>query len=497
MTQASEAQTTKTPLPGASDERNGSGPLRERLDRTRRGVPSMEPAAAQTDDISLRDTAPRPAPTTSDAPRDAPSDDDQPAKRADDSSSDRPPRTEGSSSDRAPRERRSDRPPQPGGIDDLRASPLPPHPDLSAQRARPSFAEVVEAEPGQRRPLRLSAGQTTGSLPSRDGARAKSKWLPGVVLGTGVLFSMLVIYLFGSLPSIENAPEPPVDGTEGDVSHTAAPPAPTTAPIATPATAAAPGPAAPTAAPTPAPAADRYVLQVTSVPAGARVTAGGQSIVAPASLELGPLTAPLEVAAELPDHDTTRVTVTAAEFERKGDRYVRELAITLPSSVKTPPPQTARARAPRPPRNEARATTAPPARAQDATPQIAQPPVPIEPPAPTQEPATATVTPRPEPAGADASPPRAGAEQSPLERALACLSRGDNRCVIDTLEGRAKSERELVVLIETHLALGNASDAERHMRRYLSSYPDAKSAPKYQRWLERRDPSAEPAAPAP
>jgi hypothetical protein len=149
--------------------------------------------------------------------------------------------------------------------------------------------------------------------------------------------------------------------------------------------------------------------------------------------------------------------------------------------------RTARA-TPRPPRARDTATEAP--RRPPATPQIAAPPVPIDPPAPaadatSQPAASASAAPAAEPSQPDG-------DRSALERALECLSRGDNLCVISTLEGKARTARELEVLIETHLALGNAVDAERSMRRYLDRHPDGKGAAKYQRWLDRR---GEPATP--
>jgi hypothetical protein len=114
--------------------------------------------------------------------------------------------------------------------------------------------------------------------------------------------------------------------------------------------------------------------------------------------------------------------------------------------------------------------------------------VPIDPPASSVE-APAATSPAPSPG----HQPTAASGPSALDAALECLSRGDNLCVISTLEGRAKTARELEVLIETHLALGNAVDAERGMQRYLERFPDSKSAAKYQRWLERRsEPGATP-----
>jgi hypothetical protein len=77
--------------------------------------------------------------------------------------------------------------------------------------------------------------------------------------------------------------------------------------------------------------------------------------------------------------------------------------------------------------------------------------------------------------------PVAGAS-SPFERALECLSRGDNACVLSTLAS-ASGARELDLLIETHRATGDASSAEAAMRRYLELHPDGRRASQYRRAL--------------
>jgi hypothetical protein len=71
---------------------------------------------------------------------------------------------------------------------------------------------------------------------------------------------------------------------------------------------------------------------------------------------------------------------------------------------------------------------------------------------------------------------------------MKCLSRGDNPCVVKALEGRAGTERELGLLIETYLATGAGTNAERDMKRYLQLYPNGQNAGKYQRALEKAKP---------
>ncbi len=259
-----------------------------------------------------------------------------------------------------------------------------------------------------------------------------------------------------------------------------------------------------------------YVLEVASEPTGARITAADQIVLAPAVMELATVTGPITVKAELDGHESVTTTVNPTDFAAKDGRNVHSLLLKLPAVAKSEPAAGAdktdsrrtqsdaaraksatsgEAKAKPPQRAPASPAAASVSKAPSATPQIAPPPVPIESKATSSvapadsSPATPAATPTAESAGEVATP-----EGSLLDAALDCLSRGDNLCVISTLEGRARSARELEVLIETHLALGNAVDAERSMHRYLERFPDGKGAGKYERWLKRR---SEPAAATP
>jgi hypothetical protein len=451
--------TTPSAPPEPPDPSAATGKLRDRVDRTRRGMP---PAST-----SVPDTESESAP-----------------------SSDRPPQHaetlvgSGASSDRPQHDATSDRPPQPGGVDDLRSSsqqpPHSPHPSSRPAAAEPSglaMAEPDDAAWARRRAAAAAVPFDPPDLPDLDAAR-KRNWLPWVVIGGGLLASWVMIRAFGSMPAgvpVTTNLEEPAEAPQDAPAEPAAP-APT-APIATVGAAA-------------GLRTGGYVLEVASEPTGARISAADQVMLAPAVIELAPVTAPVLVQAELEGYETTSVTVDPAAFTLQDGRRVGKTVVKLTPvtdergatarDTSDRVEHTARSTAPRKPR----VRVSDPRSQPPATPQIAAPPVPIDPPAPASE---ATSQP---PASASAAPavessPAPG-ERSALERALECLSRGDNLCVISTLEGKAKTARELEVLIETHLALGNAVDAERSMRRYLERHADSKTAPKYQRWLERR-----------
>jgi hypothetical protein len=75
--------------------------------------------------------------------------------------------------------------------------------------------------------------------------------------------------------------------------------------------------------------------------------------------------------------------------------------------------------------------------------------------------------------------------RSPLQSASVCLARGDNRCVIRALEGRARTAQELGLLIETYRSIGDTRRALKNMNLYLKRYPTAGRADIYRNILER------------
>jgi pSer/pThr/pTyr-binding forkhead associated (FHA) protein len=85
-----------------------------------------------------------------------------------------------------------------------------------------------------------------------------------------------------------------------------------------------------------------------------------------------------------------------------------------------------------------------------------------------------------------ASGPEAEGE-SPAKVARNCLARGDQRCAVRALEGRAENSQELALLIETYRALGETKKAVRHMESFISKYPTARQAPQYRQFIAKHD----------
>jgi hypothetical protein len=84
---------------------------------------------------------------------------------------------------------------------------------------------------------------------------------------------------------------------------------------------------------------------------------------------------------------------------------------------------------------------------------------------------------------ADAGAAGAGAG-TPIQVARQCARDGDHACVVRTLEGQARSEPELALLIDAYRAIGNDGLARRTMRRYMLNYPTTRRATQYRRYLE-------------
>jgi pSer/pThr/pTyr-binding forkhead associated (FHA) protein len=90
------------------------------------------------------------------------------------------------------------------------------------------------------------------------------------------------------------------------------------------------------------------------------------------------------------------------------------------------------------------------------------------------------------PAVAAPARPAPSSAGSPMEAASACLTRGDNQCVIRALNGRAQSAQELGLLIETYRAVGDSAQAYRNMTVYVQRFPTARRAEAYRQMLERQ-----------
>jgi len=162
----------------------------------------------------------------------------------------------------------------------------------------------------------------------------------------------------------------------------------------------------------------------------------------------------------------TSEQIAAAELliaEARGEMPARQppqqVAAVKPASKPAPV-------APPPQRSEpVRETRAPAAR-----------PAPPPPPPPTP---SARPTPAPTP-----SVTPAGSGVAPMEIANACLARGDNECVIHALDGNARTQQELGLLIETYRAVGDVKQAQKNMATYVKRFPDAQRSAGYRRMLE-------------
>jgi ABC transport system ATP-binding/permease protein len=71
-----------------------------------------------------------------------------------------------------------------------------------------------------------------------------------------------------------------------------------------------------------------------------------------------------------------------------------------------------------------------------------------------------------------------------MEIANACLARGDNECVIHALDGNARTQQELGLLIETYRAVGDVKEAQKNMATYVKRFPEAQRSTGYRRMLE-------------
>lgn len=74
--------------------------------------------------------------------------------------------------------------------------------------------------------------------------------------------------------------------------------------------------------------------------------------------------------------------------------------------------------------------------------------------------------------------------QLALDEAYACVSRGDNACVVRALGGgKARSPAALALLIETYRAMDNLPAARKQMQTFVKRYPSNPRTPKYQQML--------------
>lgn len=231
----------------------------------------------------------------------------------------------------------------------------------------------------------------------------------------------------------------------------------------------------------------QYAVDVGSEPSGARVSAAGKSVVTPGRLNLGTLTSAITATAELAGYRTVTAQISPAEFNLEGDLYLRKLVLKLDSDASgadTAPTTTT-------PESTIPVGISSPSAPKNAT--AAKPTSPqAKPTAQQRTPKHKTVEPVPAAVNAPTGKPSApdNKTQSPLEIANACLAQGDNLCVIRALEDHAKTARASEMLIETYRAIGSMQRAEQEMKRYLHDFPGGKRAAEYQRRLGQHVESA-------
>lgn len=90
--------------------------------------------------------------------------------------------------------------------------------------------------------------------------------------------------------------------------------------------------------------------------------------------------------------------------------------------------------------------------------------------------------------------PRSGApeqaeseEEDPAKVARNCLARGDQRCVVKALEGKAETAQELALLIETYRALGETKKAVKLMETFVTRFATARQTPQYRQFIAKHE----------
>jgi pSer/pThr/pTyr-binding forkhead associated (FHA) protein len=77
--------------------------------------------------------------------------------------------------------------------------------------------------------------------------------------------------------------------------------------------------------------------------------------------------------------------------------------------------------------------------------------------------------------------------EDPAKVARGCLARGDQRCVVKALEGKADSAQELALLIETYRALGETKKAVKHMETFVARFATARQTPQYRQFIAKHE----------
>jgi hypothetical protein len=298
-----------------------------------------------------------------------------------------------------------------------------------------------------------------------ESAKPGRNWIPWIIIGSGLVATLAIASQFGR----------PVAGVPVDDTGEAANEAPVNDSPLAPENQFVPKKAEPE--PDPQSVAPRQVIvQLHVEPLGAKVTALGQSATSPGRLSFPfeMVQWPLRLRVEMAGYGGTEMALPRQVFAREDEAIVHELYVTLQpvGAAAAPPAQ------PQAPPAQDQAAKPDSRRSQGSKPSRSPKP---EEPAPTIGTAPPPGAPAP-PEPAQAPAPAVASGGSAFDRALECLSRGDNACVLSTLAS-STGARELDLLIETHRAAGDASSAEAAMRRYLELHPDGRRASQYRRAL--------------
>jgi ABC transport system ATP-binding/permease protein len=102
------------------------------------------------------------------------------------------------------------------------------------------------------------------------------------------------------------------------------------------------------------------------------------------------------------------------------------------------------------------------------------------------QPTLVTTKPRTTTAPAEPAAP-ASEEEDPAKVARNCLARGDQRCVVKALEGKAETAQELALLIETYRALGETKKAVKLMETFVARFATARQTPQYRQFIAKHE----------
>jgi ABC transport system ATP-binding/permease protein len=88
---------------------------------------------------------------------------------------------------------------------------------------------------------------------------------------------------------------------------------------------------------------------------------------------------------------------------------------------------------------------------------------------------------------AQAAPAARAEPEDPAKTARNCLARGDQRCAVRALEGKASNAQELALLIETYRALGETKKAVKHMETFVARFATARQTPQYRQFIAKHE----------